>query len=369
MREGIDNLKPYKILFRADLSPLSGMGHFTRCLNLALEFDSLTRLDVEISFLLSDIHSDAISLLNQSGFKIIFLEFEPGANLESYEAQEILALNKVLINKHFDWVILDHYKLSALWESEIKKNFSDYVLVFEDLTNRIHNCDVLVNTSLTVMPEQLAESCKNRSTQLLLGPKFVPLGREYRNNGLRPNAPRVAFSLRESVNIFINFGGSTSREQLNRIIECLAVERPEFDYIRVKAVSPNSLDVACDHRMTGVIPRFDMTIFGRLRSLRSMYEWADIVIGAGGISSWERCACGVPTAAVAIANNQLDNLVSLNKVGALLYLGDFEDVRDNWRNFVRFSVGDWVEMGRISSKLVDGAGGPRIVDTMLNYGY
>ena len=45
---------------------------------------------------------------------------------------------------------------------------------------------------------------------------------------------------------------------------------------------------------------------------------ADICIGAGGGTAWERCCLGLPSIAVAVADNQRDGIDLLAKAGAIV---------------------------------------------------
>jgi len=53
---------------------------------------------------------------------------------------------------------------------------------------------------------------------------------------------------------------------------------------------------------------------------------ADVFIGAGGGTSWERAALGLPTLCIAVAANQQANAKRLAEIGAHLYLGPRETV-------------------------------------------
>jgi len=48
---------------------------------------------------------------------------------------------------------------------------------------------------------------------------------------------------------------------------------------------------------------------------------ADIAIGAGGATTWERCSLGLPTLTVVFADNQLQTTLDLESLGAILFLG------------------------------------------------
>jgi L-amino acid N-acyltransferase YncA len=53
---------------------------------------------------------------------------------------------------------------------------------------------------------------------------------------------------------------------------------------------------------------------------------ADLAIGAGGTSSWERCALGLPSISIRLAPNQDAVIESLSAAGATVDAGRFEDL-------------------------------------------
>src|SRR6185312_10092073 len=58
----------------------------------------------------------------------------------------------------------------------------------------------------------------------------------------------------------------------------------------------------------------------------SIVRHADIAIGAGGVSSFERCCLGVPSLIVSLADNQLGNAFGIAKAGAAVFVGKMTDV-------------------------------------------
>jgi RimJ/RimL family protein N-acetyltransferase len=53
---------------------------------------------------------------------------------------------------------------------------------------------------------------------------------------------------------------------------------------------------------------------------------ADLCIGAGGSSSWERCSVGLPSLVLAVADNQVEVARALDAHGCLRYLGPADTV-------------------------------------------
>src|SRR5262249_37791937 len=51
---------------------------------------------------------------------------------------------------------------------------------------------------------------------------------------------------------------------------------------------------------------------------------ADLAVGAGGVTSLERCCLGLPSLVVTVADNQRPGTAALAKIGALVDLGPLE---------------------------------------------
>ena len=96
---------------------------------------------------------------------------------------------------------------------------------------------------------------------------------------------------------------------------------------------------------------------------------ADMAIGAGGASTWERCCLGLPTLAVIVADNQRDMIRRLASDGALLAV----DMHD-----AAFEAAFGAALDRLvglevrialrarSAPLCDGRGAERIADAILS---
>jgi len=97
---------------------------------------------------------------------------------------------------------------------------------------------------------------------------------------------------------------------------------------------------------------------------------ADLCIGAGGTTTWERCCAGLPTITLILAENQKDISESLAKEGALINLGWYHNVTENnIKEKIEGLIDGLQEMATMSEKsrrLVDGKGVNRVVDTITS---
>ena len=95
---------------------------------------------------------------------------------------------------------------------------------------------------------------------------------------------------------------------------------------------------------------------------------ADLAIGAGGSSSWERCALGLPAVSISIAENQLEINEGLASAGAVRDLGFVSKLTEG---AIRKSVLDLlndrpalIEMSQNAFSLCDGLGVDRVIDAV-----
>jgi RimJ/RimL family protein N-acetyltransferase len=91
---------------------------------------------------------------------------------------------------------------------------------------------------------------------------------------------------------------------------------------------------------------------------------ADLFIGAGGGTSWERAALGLPTISIAVSNNQQANGEVMAAAGAHVFMGAREQVSvEQLRlaiGFVADNQGLRQSMAARSRQLVDGRGAQRV---------
>jgi UDP-2,4-diacetamido-2,4,6-trideoxy-beta-L-altropyranose hydrolase len=97
---------------------------------------------------------------------------------------------------------------------------------------------------------------------------------------------------------------------------------------------------------------------------------ADLCIGAGGTTTWERCCVGLPTITIVLAESQKDISKSLDKEGALINLGWYQNVTENnIKEAIEGLINNPQKMASMSDKsrsLVDGEGVIRVVDTITS---
>ena len=93
---------------------------------------------------------------------------------------------------------------------------------------------------------------------------------------------------------------------------------------------------------------------------------ADLAIGAGGISSWERACLGLPTLLVTLADNQKLIATNLDKKGAVQNLGFYKALSDVEidKAFSAMQNNIGLDMSDVAFSICDGEGARRIVDKL-----
>jgi spore coat polysaccharide biosynthesis predicted glycosyltransferase SpsG len=116
--------------------------------------------------------------------------------------------------------------------------------------------------------------------------------------------------------IFVSFGLSDVGGITARAVNLLLALAPGTPIDVAMPASSESLA-----RLAPAIPRSPgLTLHLDALDVADLLLEADVAVGAGGASTWERCCVGVPSVAVAVADNQRDLVARLTERGVLLGL-------------------------------------------------
>ncbi|MFZ5981802.1 MAG: UDP-2,4-diacetamido-2,4,6-trideoxy-beta-L-altropyranose hydrolase [Candidatus Zixiibacteriota bacterium] len=362
-----------KVVVRTDSSLLIGTGHMMRCLTLAEE---LRRNGVEVVFICREHPGNIIERAVLKGFKVHRLPLDddklmndPDRSLydrwrgveKEYDAEQTRAVLSVP-ESDADWLVVDHYGLDAAWEATMR-SYVDGIMVIDDLANRRHDCDILLDQNLYERLETRYDGLVPTGAHLLLGPEFVLLRDEFRQarRNLKKRNGRVG-------RLLISFGGTDTG---NDTMKALAMATlPDFRDLTFEIVVGQTNPQA--EKIKKVCAGLPRTGYHRnIDNMAQLMAGTDLCVGAGGTSTWERCCLGLPTVTLAVAENQVEVARLSEKAGFARYLGmnhevDVDDICQAVRELVS-NPEKLRKMSTVGMELVDGRGADKVVKNILKF--
>lgn len=299
-----------QILIRADSSEIIGSGHIQRCLVIAR---GLRTKGWDVSFICRDFKNSLIPVIRENKFPVAVLNpyEEHDQHLEHSQwlgaTQEKDAYETIAHLKDGALLIVDHYGIDEKWENEIRKNFKGKILVIDDLANRKHNCDFLVDTNYREnakldYSKLLPKECKG-----FFGPSYAILNENIRK------LPRP---LSKEFDVFIYFGSMDLHRSTVKALE-------NYDSklsLKIVALSSETAPSCSDIEK---LCKEKSILFSKSSSrYAELLASSKICLGAGGVSLWERFFLGIPNFVVAIATNQLPACNALSQKNLIRYIGN-----------------------------------------------
>lgn len=312
-----------KVVFRADASLQIGTGHVMRCLTLA---DALKAQGAECHFICREHPGNLIEHIRSKGYPAHALSLrEPvGASSEpalvhaawlgSTQEQEAAECAVILGELNTDWLVVDHYALDARWETALKP-YCRKLMVIDDLADRSHQCDLLLDQTFGRNPEDYTSRVPGDCT-LLCGSQYALLRPEF--------AALRSYSLQRRndsslEHLLITMGGVDKDNATGQVLCALqSTELPGNCRITVVmgATSPWLAEV----RQQAAQMPWPTGVSVGVSNMAQLMADSDLAIGAAGATSWERCCLGLPTVMVVLADNQKKVAHGLEQAGAVLVL-------------------------------------------------
>jgi UDP-2,4-diacetamido-2,4,6-trideoxy-beta-L-altropyranose hydrolase len=294
-------------LFRCDVSPNVGTGHFRRCLVLAKELKELGA-GVFFACRMTDFEAHKeLSLLCDDWTPI-----EWSLPIES-DAQEVLDLYK---HYQIDIAVIDHYRINVEYQLKLYKSGVRW-LQFDGNAQHPLWADWVINPRLDAKMCDYTSLRQRDDTQFLLGPAYAFLRREFIHQ-----YNRVCFN-KQVKEILITFGGGDDR---GAIAFCLEATKKLFPDVKrvvlTTSENPRNGDIARWMKKNRVKSEL---IVDDPEIARRMAE-ADMGIVSGGMTTFETSAMGLPCLIVQIAENQKLNAKAWHEAGVSINLGSLEEL-------------------------------------------
>lgn len=353
------------IVFRVDASITIGTGHLMRCLALA---ETLALNGAEVSFISRKHRGNLNSYILDKNFKLFELpvsqDEQSSDELNHYSSWLGVTWQKdagdttaVLKQINADYIIVDHYALDYRWERRVKEHCNDVVVV-DDLANRRHECDFLIDQTLGRVHadynQLVPETCS-----LLLGVQYALLRHEFVDWRTFSLSRRRDPALK---NILIAVGGVDKNNMTAEIMDALNDLPLSMDMVII-IMGKNAPHMSSVCTLSTSM-NYQTKVLSGVENMAELMAKSDLVIGAAGSSSWERCCLGVPSIALVIADNQKTIARQLIKNRMAMVLTS--PLKQNMRKlFIDLTKDQLRDLSSYSSNFVDGHGCERVVKRLF----
>lgn len=280
---------PPRILF-APAPVAAGGGHLMRCLSLA---GALAARGAALTFAVGP---DEARLIER---------FAPGLAPDLIRPVELASTVR---RGGCDGVVIDDYGVVDSDEHALRRYGCPVIMVIDDLADRAHLVDLLLDPGYG---RTLADyvGLVPKHAQVLAGPRYALLRPEFAR--LRDEARATPD---EPQRIFVSFGLS---DVASVAIRAMEVIRPLATGARFDvAVSADAESLPALQAMAAADP--GVVLHVETTEVADLMAQADLAVGAGGGSTWERCCLGLPSLAVIVADNQKDMIERLAEGGVVI---------------------------------------------------
>lgn len=354
-----------KVFFRVDSSDHIGSGHLMRCLTLAKE---LRDQGSDIRFICRELSGNLIGLIQKSGILVsvhsesqelpMGSSSDPISHFRASQERDASQTIALLKSDKPDWLVVDHYGIDGEWEKSLSQ-YCGRIMAIDDLANRHHYCHILLDQNYSLHNELRYESLVPPFCSLLLGPSYALLQKEF--EVLRQQRPAVMGDLKKILVFFT--AGEDQGETLKAMkgIEIFSQNQNVVVDVVVGSANKNKaqIEAMCAMQKWG--------FHCQINYMPSLIVSADLVVGAGGSSSWERCALGTPALITILAENQSEIAQELHNVGAAISLGWNAELQaeDYARTLRSITSQQLASMSMVAYALVDGGGTRRVVKKLM----
>jgi UDP-2,4-diacetamido-2,4,6-trideoxy-beta-L-altropyranose hydrolase len=287
---------PLRVAFRADASIEIGTGHVMRCLTLAY---ILREQGADCSFICRSHPGHLLSLIRTHGFAAHSLpvvdirssatdqERFPyadwlGADWVEDADQTLAVLGPVQV----DWLIADHYAIDERWEKRVR-NSASKLLVLDDLANRPHACDLLLDQTLGRSSADYNDYVPSRCV-VLAGPEYALLRPDFASLRAvsleRRASPRL-------VHLLITMGGVDKANATSRVLASLGGCALPMG-CRITVVMGAQAPWIREVRMRADELPWPTEVRVDVRDMAHLMSNSDLMIGAAGSTVWEACCLG-----------------------------------------------------------------------------
>lgn len=340
-----------------------------RCLALA---DALREQGAQCTFLCREHPGNLLNLIAKTGHNVLSIG-RPQVNFEATLdtkhaswlgtswADDVDQTKHALGGEAVDWLVVDHYALDARWETSMRLK-AKRILVIDDLADRPHDCDLLLDQNLGRNVNDY-DGLLPTNTLMLIGPEFSLLRPEFSQWRPFSLARRECTQLQ---NLLISLGGIDKDNVTGQVLSSLinALLPSKLKITVVMGVHAPWLKQVCEQAKQ--MPWTTQVLVG-VSNMAEVMANNDLAIGAAGGTAWERCALGLPSLILILAENQVKSARALHKIGAAVAMKSVSELPSLISNseIVILENKALKELSSSAAAVTDGQGCIRTVRKML----
>jgi len=340
-----------RFLFRLDVSASVGMGHLRRCLTLAGE---LAEHGSEV-FLLC--RSEAFDISEHMTQIVTDWATCDWSLTPEEDAQEVIRYSRM---KHIDSVIVDHYRTDQTYQKILYESGIRW-LQFDGAARYPIWADWVLNMS-PAASEELYEKLKPRKdTRLLLGSRYALLRKEFQQQRSRVKKSGPV------KRILLTFGGGDDRGATLFCLKAIQFLGEEVErVVLLSSMNPRNEEIFTWCREG----RDNVRIVIDAEETAPYMASADLAITAGGMTTFEMAALGIPVMILQIADNQVPITRAWQKCGYGVDMGCLDRLRPDYLQREMMSLMQNTTrrkaMAAAGLSLVDGQGTGRVARILLS---
>ena len=285
-----------EIIIRTNFNKKIGLGHFFRCLYLQ---KLLTKKNFLVTFIIdNNIATRLTKNLNIINFgNKKFNSFKDAKN--TYEA---------IKNKNISLIIIDDYRIDYKWESFFKKK-GFKLAVIDDLANRKHSCDYLIDSGWYGFDKNNLRYNKlvGKKTIKLLGPKYKIIN---------PKLKKIKTTKKI---FFIYFGGGSYFLKYRKLIFYLI---EELNKIKLKSVKVNLvISDLLKLKKSFSYKNIKVKVINNSYNLYNIINNTYLYIGANSSIVNELSYLNIPRILISVNKNQNIDISHYQELGNYFYIG------------------------------------------------
>ena len=334
-----------------DASQKVGSGHFMRCTTLSQELKSLFN---EIIFITSN-ESKLIINSNEKFFTNI-IHIDSFKNLKSENYKNKINTIKIILEKYQhneNYLLIDHYDIDERFETMLKTIFKK-IFVIDDLANREHNCNLLIDHGYYKSQNNRYDSLIPKNTKKLLGPKYAIINPKFKNQNKTFDNKKFLIK-----NILITFGSVDSTNECEKVTDALCLIDNKNFKINVITGMYNPI---FEHLKKKYKKYENIKIFRHVDEIEKLMFSSDLCFGAGGTTNFERFCSGLASIVTIVADNQKEGVEYLAEMGHVINLGIAKNI--TIQSYVdklnSLDLNLLYKMAKNNQKFIDGLGSIRI---------